>query len=75
MHLNIAVWGTEQVLVVVWDWAAKEVWAVAEAWGAEEVQVPAGTGHNVMLNADWTSEIQNFNRAEELSEPIRWETD
>jgi hypothetical protein len=40
---------------VVWDWAAKEVWAVAEAWGAEEVQAPAGTGHNVMLNADWTA--------------------
>jgi hypothetical protein len=35
----------EKVLAVAWGWAE------AGEWGAEEVQAPAGAGHNIMLNA------------------------
>jgi hypothetical protein len=79
MHLNIAVWGAEQVLAVVWGWVAKEVWAVAWGWEAKEVQALAETGHNVMLNADWIAEyfywIKDVTGLEEVSEAIIWETD
>ncbi|MBW2605491.1 MAG: hypothetical protein JRE28_14470 [Deltaproteobacteria bacterium] len=44
MQLSPAVWPIEQVLAVVMGWAAKGVYT------------PAGTGHNVMLNADWMAE-------------------
>jgi len=52
---------------------------VVEEWGAKEVQALAGTGHNIILNADWIAEfsfwVWDVIRWKDISEAMRWETD
>ena len=72
MPLNTVVWPMEEVLAVAWGWAE------AGEWEAEEVQVPAGAGHNIMLNAGWIADFlkeRDVIRWKDISEAMRRETD